>query len=63
LMAAAALLVALSMKKVVKPWSPTLAHYSGYTVADVFDLSNRLLNMLRNPPAQVKTIKTKYCHS
>lgn len=62
MMASAALLLALCMYKVKNPWNPTLAYYSGYTFNDIFDLANRLLNMLRNPPTQVKTIKMKYSH-
>jgi len=63
LMAAASLLLALCIHKVESPWSPTLVHYSGYNVSELFDLTNRLLNMLRNPPNQVKTIKAKYSNS
>jgi len=62
LIAGAALLLALCMNGVEKPWTPTLAHYSGYSDTDLFDLANRLLNMLRTPPPQVKTIRTKYSH-
>jgi len=63
MMAGAALWLALYMKGSLTPWCPTLTYYSGYKSTDLFDLANRLLNSLRNPPNNVKTIKAKYSHT
>ena len=62
-MAGAALFLAIYMRGNPNPWNDTLAHYSGYTTPDLFDLANRLLTMLRNPPANVRTIRAKYSHT
>ncbi len=62
-MAGAALLLAIYMRGNKDPWSPTLAHWTGFTVSDLYDLANRLITMLRNPPSNVKTIRSKYSHT
>lgn len=63
LLAAAALLLALRMKKNNIGWSITLEFYSGYQEAELLSLMNRL-NAVISPPfhPNIKTIRNKYSH-
>ncbi|XP_066992564.1 G2/mitotic-specific cyclin-B3 isoform X2 [Anabrus simplex] len=61
-LAAAALVLALSMVNGNR-WTPTLEYYSGYKLADLKTLIERLNKMLHTPPKEkLVTIKTKYSH-
>lgn len=62
LLASACLLLALTLKGVKDAWGPTLVHYSGYAMSDIFDLTYRVFHMLTNTPQHLKTITTKYSH-
>jgi G2/mitotic-specific cyclin-B3 len=62
MMAAACLLLAMTLKGTKNAWTPVLVHYTGYSFSDLFDLTYRIHAALGNVPAQFKTIKTKYSH-
>jgi cyclin B len=66
MMAAAALYLAMKIKAASPDevvWTPTLEFYSGYKSEDLFDLTHRVFNVVRNVPPHLKTIKTKYSHT
>jgi len=62
MMAAACLLLAMTLTGTKDAWTPALVHYTGYSLDDIFDLTHRVHNMLGKIPAQFKTIRTKYSH-
>lgn len=71
-MAAAALLLSLYLTQVKsqdiagilekdKCWTPTLKHYSGYAVADLWSASQKIAELVRNAPeSKLKSVYTKY---
>jgi len=60
--AAGCLILALKMKG-LKGWGPTLSYYSGYSLADLQPMVDRLLAMLRQPAKDnLKTVRAKYGH-
>lgn len=61
LVAAASMYLALRMKK-LGGWTPTLKHYSGYSVDEMLPLVERLNNMLKAPLIQHHTVRNKYSH-
>lgn len=61
-LAAAALVLAFKINN-VQGWKNTLAFYSGYTISDLKDLVESLLNMLQQyPKDNLKTVRQKYSH-
>ena len=61
-LAAAALVLAFKINN-VQGWNNTLAFYSGYTISDLKDLVESLLNMLQQYPKEnLKTVRQKYSH-
>ena len=42
--------------------TPTLLHYSGYTVAEMMPLVKRLNSLLQTPLGQTATVRSKYSH-
>ncbi len=61
LMAAAAMYLALRMRH-VGAWTPTLQHYSGYTVEEFLPLVERLNSLIQLPLGQTTTVRSKYSH-
>ncbi|XP_047514172.1 G2/mitotic-specific cyclin-B3 isoform X1 [Pieris napi] len=62
-MAAAALYVALRMKN-VSQWTPTLQHYTGYSLSEILPialLQNAVLH--KKPKSAISTVRNKYSHS
>uniref|UniRef100_A0A2P2I6B5 G2/mitotic-specific cyclin-B3-like n=2 Tax=Hirondellea gigas TaxID=1518452 RepID=A0A2P2I6B5_9CRUS len=63
--AAAALLLARCMHNASnsQPWTPTLQHYSGFAVEDLYHLVHVLHAMLAHGPRDhLKTVRNKYSH-
>jgi hypothetical protein len=60
-LAAASMYLALRMKK-LGGWTPTLQHYSGYSISSLLPVAERLNDMLKAPLTQQKTIRSKYSH-
>lgn len=60
-MAAASMYLALRMKR-LGGWTPTLQHYSGYTVESILPVVERLNSMLKAPLTQQLTVRSKYSH-
>jgi cyclin B len=61
MMAAAAFLLALRMKR-VGDWTAVLVKYTGLEVAEVEPLMWKLNAMLKNPGKDLKNVKEKYSH-
>lgn len=59
--AASSMYLALRMKR-LGPWTPTLQHYSGYSVADMLPMVKRLNALLKAPLGQTATVRSKYSH-
>jgi len=60
--AAGCLILALKMKG-IKGWGPTLSYYSGYKLADLQSMVDRLLGLLKQPAKDnLKTVRAKYGH-
>ena len=61
-LAAAALVLAFKVNK-TEGWLNTLVFYSGYTLSDLKELVDSLLNMLQQYPKEnLKTVRQKYSH-
>jgi len=61
-LAAAALVLAFKVNK-TQGWLNTLVFYSGYTLSDLQELVDSLLNMLQQYPKEnLKTVRQKYSH-
>ncbi|KAL5278155.1 CycB3 family protein [Megaselia abdita] len=62
-MACAALIMALRMSGIKKPWTPTLVHYTGYNIEDFKDIVPILnAGLHKTPRDTIKTIRIKYSH-
>lgn len=62
-LAAAALLMSRCIKGEEPSWTPTLEHYSGYKVEDIYHLTQMLHSMMCQPPKEhLSTIRNKYSH-
>lgn len=61
LIAASAMYLALRMNK-LGGWTPTLYHYSGYTVADMLPCVKSLNAVLKTALGSTATVRSKYSH-
>ncbi|KAL5475410.1 hypothetical protein EMCRGX_G025223 [Ephydatia muelleri] len=61
LIAASAMYLALRMNK-LGGWTPTLYHYSGYTVADMLPCAKSLNALLKAALGNTATVRSKYSH-
>merc|ERR1712142_1003679 len=60
--AAGCLVLALKMKG-IKGYGPTLSYYSGYELADLVTMVDKLLAMMQKPAKEnLKTVRSKYNH-
>ncbi|XP_078403179.1 G2/mitotic-specific cyclin-B3 [Cetorhinus maximus] len=61
-LAASCLLLAFKMKE-LGGWTPTLEHYTGYQVTDLYSLTRRLnLLLYSKPDEKLKAVRYKYAH-
>lgn len=61
MVAAASMYLTLRMKK-LGGWTPTLQHYSGYSVEEMLPLADRLNKLIQTPLGNTCTVRSKYSH-